>query len=133
MSEEPLDELDEPSCFCLPCCLEIKQPPFRPRSFSECVEACGLDDASPDLRAALDLGCGVVGEASQTDHLFRMLAKPKEGDWLQMMFECGQTFHQFRLCSYRSPPEPHMTILLLPMLDLTNRNIQHFFEHLVQY
>eukprot|EP00928_Gymnodinium_smaydae_P048800 TRINITY_DN32679_c0_g1_i1.p1 TRINITY_DN32679_c0_g1~~TRINITY_DN32679_c0_g1_i1.p1 ORF type:complete len:433 (-),score=36.96 TRINITY_DN32679_c0_g1_i1:211-1509(-) len=73
---------------------------FLPRSYGECQQALG-EVEDPVLRAALDGMPNVGGEsldesaAEKGAQLFRLLSKPKPGDWLDSHEELGQTFPQY--------------------------------------
>lgn len=113
--------------------LYATSPPFRLRTRDEAAGACGAGAAPAELRAALDLTCGLVGEADETDHLFRLIGKPKRNDWLDIRTEFGETFEEYRNWQTRPAPVTRRLIVIVPVANLTQPHWRLFFEHLVAY
>lgn len=75
--------------------------PFKPRTLNQCLEAVG--DAPPAVKGSL-----------WAEGLFKVLGKPRPGDWLESHEEIGQSFNQYAQSRSRPQlPRPGCEGLLL--------------------
>jgi len=83
-------------------------PRFAVRNFTQCLAALGPTD-NPELLAALGStdDPDVAASAGEAPTLFKLLSKPKRGDWLADKEELGQTYAQY---SKRYDPKKGMSL-----------------------
>lgn len=110
-------------------------PKFIPRTLPQCEQALG-DVTTPDLCAAFHHG---LAQEDTEPGLFRLLSKPRRGDWLDTHQELGQSFPQYAKRmnpqSGRALPRPACDgLLICPIGKSFDSDIGRLFmPHLVKY
>jgi len=108
---------------------------FIPRNQSQCEQALGPIE-SPEIKALFDHG---VVEDVVDAQFFKLLSKPRPGDWLETHEELGQSFPQYAKRMHPKSggclPRPACDgLLICPVGNSFDSEIgQMFMPHLIKY